>query len=98
MPPPRLWNLDTLIRQSKASDNNHSFPSLRLFFLSVSKRDWIGCQGRYRHVFQTIHGVSTYSANSPIAAAEPGVGRDKDELEHRFTLLRPEVLETLRQF
>lgn len=36
--------------------------------------------------------------SSPIAAAEPGVGRDKDELEHRFTLLRPEVLETLRRF
>jgi hypothetical protein len=61
-------------------------------------RDWTGCQGRYRHAFQTIHGVSTYSENSPIAVAEPGVGRDKDELEHRFTLLRPEVLETLRQF
>ncbi|KAF9454530.1 hypothetical protein P691DRAFT_655678 [Macrolepiota fuliginosa MF-IS2] len=34
---------------------------------------------------------------SGAAAEEPGVKRDKEELEQRFALLRPEVLETLRR-
>ncbi|KAG9226276.1 hypothetical protein CCMSSC00406_0003155 [Pleurotus cornucopiae] len=34
---------------------------------------------------------------STIANGEPGTERDRDELEHRFALLRPEILETLRR-
>ncbi|KAF8077905.1 hypothetical protein FPV67DRAFT_1405325 [Lyophyllum atratum] len=34
---------------------------------------------------------------SPVAASEPGVERDRDELTEKFDMLRPEVLETLRR-
>src|SRR6267154_4922540 len=36
--------------------------------------------------------------NSPIAAEEPGSGRDHIDLKERFDQLRPEILETLRMF
>ncbi|TEB36359.1 hypothetical protein FA13DRAFT_1727949 [Coprinellus micaceus] len=35
--------------------------------------------------------------SSPIAADEPNVGQEREELEQRFASLRPEVLETLRR-
>ena len=34
---------------------------------------------------------------SPVAADEAGVERDRDELERKFEVLRPEVFETLRK-
>ncbi|KAG6866953.1 hypothetical protein C0991_003869 [Blastosporella zonata] len=34
---------------------------------------------------------------SPVAASEPGIQRDHEELSKKFDMLRPEVLETLRR-
>ncbi|KAG5635761.1 hypothetical protein H0H81_010181 [Sphagnurus paluster] len=34
---------------------------------------------------------------SPVAASDPGTDRDRDELSKKFDMLRPEVLETLRE-
>ena len=34
---------------------------------------------------------------SPVAADEAGIERDRDELQRKFEVLRPEVFETLRK-
>ncbi len=39
--------------------------------------------------------ISLLTSSSTIANGEAGTERDRDELDHRFALLRPEILETI---
>jgi hypothetical protein len=41
--------------------------------------------------------VDRLGLRSPAAADEAGIERDRDELERKFAVLRPEVFETLRK-
>jgi nuclear pore complex protein Nup133 len=45
-----------------------------------------------------VKGVDRLGLRSPAAADEAGIERDRDELERKFAVLRPEVFETLRKF
>lgn len=79
----------TRVRVSRAL----SSPNWRLSFSLVFKNGWTGLAGVFYIAVVAIHAILT--SYSTIANGEPGTERDRDELEHRFALLRPEILETL---
>lgn len=79
----------TRVRPNQALSSLNWRPSFSLVF----KNDWIGLAGVLCISVAVINFLLT--AYSTIADGEAGTERDRDELEHRFALLRPEILETL---
>jgi len=94
--------IDTLAPGSEQihedTEPKSQLPELAAILLACfqERLDWLR-----RYVISTlrtgkeVNGVDLYS---PAATDEVGVERDRDELERKFAVLRPEIFETLRTF